>query len=60
MSMEGQFCIGVDKVWIVLDIKGDAKSFLQQILIAVFRGYNCILYWLIKLITEFLAVQKAI
>ena len=28
--------------------------------IAVFRGYNCILYGLVKLITESLTLQKAI
>ena len=28
--------------------------------IAAFRGYNCTLYGIVKLITEFLAFQKAI
>ena len=28
--------------------------------IAAFRGYNCILYWLVKLITEISTFQKAI
>ena len=33
---------------------------IVKINIAAFSDYNCILYWLVKLITEFLSFQKAI
>ena len=39
-------------------IKGDAKKCYNNC--EQFRGYKCTLYGIVKLITEFLAFQKAI
>ena len=45
------------------EFKGWCKKNVTTIVklsIAAFRGCNCILYWLVKLITVFLTFQKAI
>ena len=44
---------------IIIDNFWFLKNFttIVKLNICAFRGYNCILYWLVKLITEFLTFQ---
>ena len=56
-------CIVSISVFDWVCIKGWCKkndTTIVKINIAAFSDYNCILYWLVKLITEFLSFQKAI